>query len=52
MQNFIKNVRLISDILLYRQLSSMSPSGKLQAIVRKVPGKNGQEEKQFLEVTL
>ena len=28
----------------------MSPSGKLQAIVRKVPGKNGQEEKQFLEV--
>ena len=33
-----------------RQLSSMSPSGKLQAIVRKVPGKNGQEEKQFLEV--
>ncbi|KAM7437971.1 hypothetical protein ABFA07_012488 [Porites harrisoni] len=32
------------------QLSSMSPSGKLQAIVRKVPGKNGQEEKQFLEI--
>lgn len=28
----------------------MSPSGKHQAIVRKVPGKNGQEEKQFLEV--
>lgn len=28
----------------------MSPSGKLQAIVRKVAGKNGQEEKQFLEV--
>ena len=33
-----------------RQLSSMSPSGKLQAIVRKAPAKNGQEEKQFLEV--
>ena len=28
----------------------MSPSGKLQAIVRKAPAKNGQEEKQFLEV--
>ncbi|XP_073229262.1 acylamino-acid-releasing enzyme-like isoform X2 [Porites lutea] len=32
------------------QLSSLSPSGKLQAIVRKVPGKSGQEEKQFLEI--
>ena len=33
-----------------RLLRNVSPSGKLQAIVRKVPGKNGQEEKQFLEV--
>ncbi|KAJ7379448.1 hypothetical protein OS493_016689 [Desmophyllum pertusum] len=32
------------------QLSSVSPSGKLQAIVRKVPGTKGQEDKQFLEI--
>ena len=33
-----------------RQLSSVSPSGRLQAIVRKVPENKGQEDKQFLEV--
>ncbi|XP_078343278.1 acylamino-acid-releasing enzyme-like isoform X2 [Oculina patagonica] len=32
------------------QLSSVSPSGQLQAIVRKVPGNKGQEDKQFLEI--
>ena len=35
---------------LIRQLRSTSPSGKYQAIVRKVPGNKGQEDKQFLEV--
>ena len=35
----------------YRQLSCVSPSGQLQAIVRKVPGNKGKEDiKQFLEV--
>ena len=34
-----------------RQLSCVSPSGQLQAIVRKVPGKKGKDDiKQFLEV--
>ena len=37
--------------LFYRQLSCVSPSGQLQAIVRKVPGNKGKEDiKQFLEV--
>lgn len=31
-------------------MSSVSPSGQLQAIVRKVPGNKGKEDKQFLEV--
>ena len=36
---------------LYRQLSCVSPSGQLQAIVRKVPSNKGKEDiKQFLEV--
>ena len=34
-----------------RQLSCVSPSGQLQAIVRKVPGNKGRDDiKQFLEV--
>jgi len=32
------------------QLSCVSPSGQLQAIVRKVPGNKGKEDKQFLEI--
>lgn len=32
------------------QWSSVSPSGKLQAVLRKVPGTKGQEDKQFLEI--
>ena len=35
----------------YRQLSCASPSGQLKAIVRKVPGNKGKEDKQFLEVS-
>ena len=46
--HFINFVVLILSY--FRQLSSVSPSGNLQAIVRKVPGTKGQEDKQFLEV--
>lgn len=36
--------------LTHRLLSRESPSGMLKAVLRKVPGKEKEKEKQFLEV--
>ena len=46
----MKPFLLIFPFIFNRQLSCVSPSGQLQAIVQKVPGNKGKEDKQFLEV--
>ena len=49
--NTLSPLLLKFPFIFYRQLSCVSPSGQLQAIVRKVPGNKGKEDiKQFLEV--
>lgn len=37
-------------LFVYSQLMSRSPSGKFQAVVKKIPATKKEEEKQFLEV--
>lgn len=39
-----------THLLTHRLLSRESPSGTLKAVLRKVPGKEKEKEKQFLEV--